>query len=59
MAGTNLTERSEIKNGMLKSSLWEEIHRYYQGKLLSLIVLQGMSYLRKGWCCSTGAKVGT
>ena len=44
---------------MLESSLWEEIQRYYHGKFLSMVESKGMFFLRKRWCCATGAKLGT
>ena len=40
---------SEIERGMSKSSPREEIQRCCQGKLLSMVTSQGMSFSRKGW----------
>ena len=48
-----------MEKRMSKSCPREDIQRYYQGKLLSMILSQGMSFLWKNWCCATGAKLGT
>ena len=44
---------------MLESSRLEEIHRYGQGKFLSMVISRGMSFSRKRWFCATGAKLVT
>ena len=58
-ADTNLTETSEMENGMSKSFPQEEIQQYYEGKFTSMVVYEGMSFSRKRWCCATGVKLGT
>ena len=45
--------------GMLKSSPWQGIQWYYQGKVLFMVVSIEMPFLRKRWCCATGAKLST
>ena len=58
-ANTSLMGTIRAVKDMSKFSPRRGIQRCCQGKLFSMIVSQGASFLRKKWCCAIGANLNT